>query len=298
MKRRETNVFSIAFLDLLSGALGAVIILFVSVPKAKNIKPNDKIINHVKKLSGTQKSASSISPEDVKKLKKSNKELKSISENLKIEKENLEMKVASLEKMVNALKKQGRDREVASIPADVGFKFKGKNIVLVIDVSGSMFLEDKIGQVKAGLKMLVTSMGKDFSIDVVHFPDGMTRDYRTLWGQIKTMNQSNKKSVYNFLQDLKPWGGTPTREVMTYVLNRYHNATDIVLLSDGAPTIKNSKRKDDVEAVADHIKSENRKDVQISTIGVGSDFFKDETNPKYRFLKKVAEDNKGFFVGF
>ncbi|MEL6142191.1 MAG: hypothetical protein AAFU67_11285 [Bacteroidota bacterium] len=33
MKRREINIFSIAFLDLLSGALAAVIILFVVVPK-------------------------------------------------------------------------------------------------------------------------------------------------------------------------------------------------------------------------------------------------------------------------
>ncbi|MBT5092887.1 MAG: hypothetical protein HOM21_01505, partial [Halobacteriovoraceae bacterium] len=35
MKRRETSVFNIAFLDLLSGALGAVIILYIVVPKTK-----------------------------------------------------------------------------------------------------------------------------------------------------------------------------------------------------------------------------------------------------------------------
>ncbi|TNF04365.1 MAG: hypothetical protein EP326_01480, partial [Deltaproteobacteria bacterium] len=44
MKRRETNVFSIAFLDLLSGALGAVIILFVAVPKSKVEDPTKKEI--------------------------------------------------------------------------------------------------------------------------------------------------------------------------------------------------------------------------------------------------------------
>lgn len=33
MKRKEINIFSMSFLDLLSGALGAVIILFIVVPK-------------------------------------------------------------------------------------------------------------------------------------------------------------------------------------------------------------------------------------------------------------------------
>lgn len=33
MKRRDLNIFSVSFLDLLSGALAAVIILFIVVPK-------------------------------------------------------------------------------------------------------------------------------------------------------------------------------------------------------------------------------------------------------------------------
>ena len=211
---------------------------------------------------------------------------------------------SSKETMAETIKKlqekieKVQDRKVASVPVDVGFKFKGKNIVLVIDVSGSIFLEDKIGQVKAGLKMLITSMGDEFNIDVVHFPDGMTHDYRTLWGRTKKMSKRNKTSVYDFLQDLKPWGSTPTRSVMKYVLRNYKSATDIVLLSDGAPTKKNSKMIDNIDSVASDIKIKNNNRVQISTIGVGSDFLRNTRNPKYRFLKKVADENGGFFVGF
>ena len=36
-KRRQIELFSISFLDLLSGALGAVIILYVAIPKNKPI---------------------------------------------------------------------------------------------------------------------------------------------------------------------------------------------------------------------------------------------------------------------
>jgi len=39
MRRREINIFSISFLDLLSGALGAVLILFIIIPKMTNESP-------------------------------------------------------------------------------------------------------------------------------------------------------------------------------------------------------------------------------------------------------------------
>ena len=310
MKRRETNVFSIAFLDLLSGALGAVIILFVAVPKATNqdpkikeVKAKEGFAREIRKETKIDKKSDYTArfnekeemEEHTAQLSKLLDDLKEKNDQLNSDKEELEAKAASMQNQIEEMKKDSRDRKTASIPVDVGFRFKGKSIVLVIDVSGSMFLEDKIGQVKAGLKMLITSMGEEFNIDVVHFPDGMTQDYRTLWGRTKTMDKSNKSTV---LQDLKPWGATPTRSVMKYVLKNYENATDIVLLSDGAPTVRNSKQMDDIYSVAKDIKQSNRREIQISTIGVGSDFLRDTGNPKYRFLKKVAEENNGFFVGF
>jgi Mg-chelatase subunit ChlD len=309
VKRRETNIFSIAFLDLLSGALGAVIILFVTVPKAKNpnpklaeIKPKEGYARFIPKESIVDKqsdyTAKFNEKEEIKqktaKLTETIKEMEKKQEELESSKDTMAETIKKLQEKIE----KTQDRKIASTPVDVGFKFKGKNIVLVIDVSGSMFLEDKIGQVKAGLKMLITSMGDEFNIEVIHFPDGMTRDYRSLWGRTKKMTKRNKSTVYDFLQDLKPWGSTPTRSVMKHVLRNYKEATDIVLLSDGAPTKKNSKQIDNIDSVASDIKTKNNQRVQISTIGVGSDFLRNTSNPKYRFLKKVAEENGGFFVGF
>ena len=299
MKRRETNIFSIAFLDLLSGALGAVIILFVTVPKAKNpnpklleIRPKEGYARFIPKESVVDKQSDYTAKfNETEELKEKTAKMAEIIKDLK-------SSTKTMSQTIKELQEKTSDRKVASVPVDVGFKFKGKNIVLVIDVSGSMFLEDKIGQVKAGLKMLITSMGEEFNIDVVHYPDGMTHDYRTLWGRTKKMTKRNKSTVYDFLQDLKPWGSTPTRSVMKYVLRNYTKATDIVLLSDGAPTKKNSKTIDNIDSVASDIQVTNNGSIQISTIGVGSDFLNNTRNPKYRFLKRVAEDNGGFFVGF
>jgi Mg-chelatase subunit ChlD len=302
MKRRETNVFSIAFLDLLSGALGAVIILFVAVPKSKVEDPTKK---EIKEKEGFARQMTIEAQKDMmsdytailnvkEELEKKVSELEGKNRELTSKNKQLQAKA----KQVNEDKKEARDRKTASIPVDVGFKFKGKRIVFVIDVSGSMFMEDKIGQVKAGLKMLITSMGEDFSIDVVHFPDGMAREYRYLWGRPKQMSKRNKQVVYRFLHDLRPWGATPTRATMQFALRNYQDATDIVLLSDGAPTRSNSKQTDDIYSVISDIKSRNSRGVQINTIGVGSDFLMDTHNPKYIFLKRVSEQNKGFFVGF
>lgn len=302
MKRRETNVFSIAFLDLLSGALGAVIILFVAVPKSKVEDPTKK---EIKEKEGFARQMTIEAQKDMmsdytailnvkEELEKKVSELEGKNRELTTKNKQLQAKA----KQVNEDKKEARDRKTASIPVDVGFKFKGKRIVFVIDVSGSMFMEDKIGQVKAGLKMLITSMGEDFSIDVVHFPDGMAREYRYLWGRPKQMTKRNKQVVYRFLHDLRPWGATPTRATMQFALRNYKDATDIVLLSDGAPTRSNSKQTDDIYSVISDIKSRNSRGVQINTIGVGSDFLMDTHNPKYIFLKRVSEQNKGFFVGF
>ncbi|MCO4793706.1 MAG: VWA domain-containing protein [Bacteriovoracaceae bacterium] len=302
MKRRETNVFSIAFLDLLSGALGAVIILFVAVPKAKVDDPTKKEIKEKEGFARKMKiEAKKDQQSDYTAILNIKEELEQkVSE---LEGKNRELttqnkKLQTQSKQISEDKKEARDRKTASVPVDVGFKFKGKRIVFVIDVSGSMFMEDKIGQVKAGLKMLITSMGEDFSIDVVHFPDGMAREYRYLWGRPKQMSKRNKQVVYRFLHDLRPWGATPTRSTMQFALRNYRDATDIVLLSDGAPTQSNSKRTDDIYSVMRSIKSKNSKGIQINTIGVGSDFLMNTSNPKYIFLKSVADQNQGFFVGF
>ena len=48
MARKEINIFGTSFLDLLSGALGAVIILFVIVPKMTNSEQD--VLNKVKEL--------------------------------------------------------------------------------------------------------------------------------------------------------------------------------------------------------------------------------------------------------
>lgn len=276
-KRREINAFSISFLDLLSGALGAVIILYVAIPKNVPEVAKDQIDK-------------SVVESYVSELKKVDKELKATKEKL------TELQAKMVE---NEIEKEKEKSVKGQSSFDVGFKFKGKKILFIIDTSLSMKEEDRIGQVKAGLKMLLTALPPDYEVDVIQYPLGQRAPFKALWGGVKKNSAEYKLEALEFIYSLKPYGGTPTRDVLLYALSNYKNTiTDIVLLSDGAPSLHNSNVKDDIFDILRVVREANSTKVQINTIGVGSDFIYDKTSSHYQFLHLLAEETAGFFVGF
>ncbi len=119
-----------------------------------------------------------------------------------------------------------------------------------------------------------------------------------MWGTTKDFKSINRHDAFDFIYSLRPSGGTPTRETILFVLKNYESVTDIVLLTDGAPTHHNSNKKDDIFDILKLVREQNSRKVQINTIGVGSSFLKDQTSEQYKFLSLLASENKGFFVGF
>ncbi|EQC44015.1 VWA domain-containing protein [Bacteriovorax sp. Seq25_V] len=296
MKRKEINVFNISFLDLLSGALGAVIILFISVPKNEAPEASSKIV----------KATCTNEEKLLKQCLTDNEDQKKIISEGKLAKEELEKKVSSLQAELEKIKTKAKEeseiiqksQSEGDGSADTGFNFKGKNIVFIIDVSGSMQGE-KIGQVKAGLKMLIASMGKEYKVDVVYYPHSVNQDYYSLWGVTQSLhNLRVKEEVYDFLNNLVPKGNTPTRSAMLYAMSNYKEATDIVLLSDGLPTISGSRKVDDYKDLIKDILWHNGRSIQINTIGVGKMVFSSRGNDLYKFLKELSEKTNGFFYGF
>lgn len=273
-KRREINAFSISFLDLLSGALGAVIILYVAIPK--NPPANADMVEK------------SVVESYVQELKKADDQLK------KMRREILELNAKILEK-----ESKPQAPMVSRENFDVGFKFKGRKILFIIDTSLSMKEEDRIGQVKAGLKMLLTALPPQYEVDIIQFPLGQRAPFKPLWGEVKSNSPNHKLEALEFIYGLKPYGGTPTRDVLLYALRNYKNTiTDIVLLSDGAPSLHNSSRRDDIYDILKVVRENNLTGIQINTIGVGSDFIYDKSSSHYQFLSLLAEETEGFFVGF
>lgn len=296
--RKSIDVFNISFLDLLSGALGAVIILFITIPK--NQPQASKPIQEV----------SCSNTVDKKVLDKCMSTLKEKNEIVKQQRSELNEIIAEQSKLLTKLektqkqtkyqdqKKKEDQKNTGVGDSDVGFKFKGKNIVFLIDVSGSMRGE-KIGQVKAGLKMLIASMGQEYKVDVVYFPHSPKQNYYSLWGVLQAMSTIDvKQEVYEFLAKLKPRGSTPTRSALIYALSQYPELTDIILLSDGSPTIPGSRKLDNYKDLIKDVTWHNGTKVQINTIGVGQTVFKNKSSDLYQFLKQLSGSTKGFFYGF
>jgi Mg-chelatase subunit ChlD len=273
-KRRQIELFSLSFLDLISGALGAVIILYVAIPKNKPVEtPKEDIVKE------TLKQELATSKEKIEELQK------------KLEEAN--RKIAAIPAPVKT------DEPVpGGLDADIGFKFKGKNIVFLIDTSLSMVEEDRMSQVKAGLKMLLTSLPGTYKIEIVQFPLGERAPFRSMWGTTKEFSGMNRMDSFDFVYSLRPLGGTPTRDTLMFVLQNYENISDIVLLTDGAPTYHNSNKRDDIYEILRLVRENNPNKVQINTIGVGSNFLKDKTSDQYKFLNLLSTENGGFFVGF
>lgn len=285
-QRKSIDVFNISFLDLLSGALGAVIILFIVVPKNEEPiveKPPQKqevCVDNSKALDQCQK----LVTEQQQVIKELNQK---ITESIRPKKEE------TVEKVTKA-------KENNSNANDVGFNFKGKNVVFLIDVSGSMATDDRIGEVKAGLKMLIASMGKDYKVDIVYYPGRNRSPYYAMWNVLQSLHSLKvKEEVYSFLSRLTPNGTTPTRAALKYALDQYSDLTDIVLLSDGSPT-KSGRNAvpDDIDDIIQEITQKNStKQVQINAIGVGAKNFSKSSN-LYKFLRKLTKSNNGFFYGF
>lgn len=228
----------------------------------------------------------------------------------------------SLQKEIDALKQENKDleKELAEAKAAAkksegngkakedrtGVKFKDKNILFVVDVSGSMDDDpepEKLDQVKAGLKMLVATMNESYTIDVLVFPKNNNEDYDVLFGKMTSVTDQTKYQVYNYVSKLYARNCTPTRSVMDYVFGEsaYNGAGTITFLSDGLPTGRSGTEcpNDDYTDVINHITRLNDGRKTINTLGVGSVYRNNvASDPKVIFMRKLASKNDGFFIGF
>ena len=307
MARKEINIFNVSFLDLLSGALGAVIILYIIVPKIdisiEEFEEQKKLSQEIKQLGKTLEQLKNAIPKEVvdsldaqmQRIIEAKEELEAKIEDLQHELKKCQESqrknqedIVSLQEQVDRLKEGNQESQ------DVGFKFgASKRIVFLLDISGSMGNDNKLGEVKAGLKMLVATMDPDFYVDVVIFPrPGGNDGYASLWSSVKPMNQSNKTRLFQYLNTLAADGGTPVRETLLNALKNYTNLSDLVLLCDGEPS------DGDPDDILNDVKAKNTNNVKVNTIGVGREYSTNPSSPKVAFLRHLASQNNGFFIAF
>ncbi|MFN9365051.1 MAG: VWA domain-containing protein, partial [Planctomycetota bacterium] len=179
----------------------------------------------------------------------------------------------------------------------IGLKGEMKNVVFVVDASGSMNESDGISPrwqntskvIKTWLELLdVEKCGLVvFNDQAISFePEKRLFDLRGSSGEFQ------RGRMLKFLNELKPGGGTNTLAGLT-VAYEHEGVDTIILFTDGAPTSGSNKGFDSNQANAIYRLCQRNPKIPINTIALGNYF----TEELATFLKKVVTLTSGEFIG-
>jgi hypothetical protein len=197
--------------------------------------------------------------------------------------------------------------------------------------------EDRLSQVKAAIKMYIASMDQEYKIDIVFFPafkenvdSAVCGDFKVkpdpdqacfkygrrddaydneslscykygfFEGNLKPLlSENDKYYFYQKVSCLKPYHDTPTKQALEFVLtsNRYASAEGVILFSDGEPDVLRKKMLT-LDQFLVNIKRMNGSGKKIFTVGIGSEFRNKADTTAVKFLRDLAAQNNGFFLGF
>jgi len=159
----------------------------------------------------------------------------------------------------------------------------GKNIVLILDHSGSMRGE-KIQQAKDALRYVLRSLGPKDRLNLVAFSSAP----RALYPEVKPVTKAVLAEAEAFVNGLRAGGGTDIHGAlllgMSSIPRDPTRQNTVLFMTDGLPTIG----EQNLEAIAKSVVRENRngKDARLFTIGVGYDV-------NAPFLDRLVEENGG-----
>ena len=275
-KKGDIQVFSISFLDVLSCALGAVIILLVVAPMSP---PTPEA-----KISVIQN-------------------LQSMIQSLKTKSANLEKQVESLKKIEKSNKKVKKE----SSPSVFGLPLLAEDAIFVIDVSKSM--DWQIDNLYNTIESLL------MSCEVKRFRflyyDQYIYDSQRYWpygwyagtDSNKKIALNSSKKILPSLINSEPYA-TNSGDAL-YSALKYSDTDVIYFITDGFPTWGDT----DVDFILNKVNRLNRNRTIINSVMVGLPgattnrygrvVFLPEARPKelYDFLHQLADQNGGAYVG-
>ena len=157
-----------------------------------------------------------------------------------------------------------------------------KDMIFVLDKSGSMMDNDKMEQAKNAMKFCINSLNKGDRFGVIIF----STDVDELDKSLLIANKANKAKAVKFIEGLNARGGTNINEALQTALKKKPDPKRpriIVFLTDGLPTVG----EQNVDSIIANVKKAKQDSIRIFTFGVGYDV-------NTHFLDKLAQENKGF----
>ena len=204
MKRinREVNIFNLSMLDVMTGALGAVMLILIVLLSQKFGEESMSCQDIKEELMSTSVKLEETTTE--LKITRDDLNQKKIQVPEAIDKVSLLTKVidSTAEKITWTIDKisEIQKKLFKSSPDEDLLAFKiPKKILMLIDLSGSMsargnkYNEDRLSQVKAALKLFIAGMDQDYYIDIVFFPAFEENINRKLFPDFIIKPEINKK---------------------------------------------------------------------------------------------------------
>jgi Ca-activated chloride channel family protein len=156
-----------------------------------------------------------------------------------------------------------------------------KDITFVLDVSGSM-AGDKMDQAKKALLFCIENLNKGDNFEIIKF----STQASALFGKRFSVNSENLQKAKDFINSLKPIGGTNMQEAFELACAEKAVAgrpNFIVFITDGKPTV--GETQDD--KLLGLISSTNSENTRVFTFGVGEDI-------NTHLLDKITETTKAY----
>lgn len=172
-------------------------------------------------------------------------------------------------------------------PIFYGEEIESENstIVYVIDISGSMKRDDRIGRAKQETIRSIQSLSPSIRFNVISF----SCEIRTWSNSLRNADTGNKASARAWIDSLRAGGGTGTAPGVCLALSD-RQVMSVVLLTDGAPGC--GPYSPGEPRHISHRKSINSNNLQRAVINV----FGIDAYGSYRsFCQSVASDSGGSY---
>ncbi len=173
-----------------------------------------------------------------------------------------------------------------------GVKVEGNGLLFILDVSGSMTIDDRISKLKAQMGNLLVAMQNKSSklrYGIVTF--GETIDSCFSRG-MAVNDEKNHNQAVRFLERIQADGGTPMCEALTHAITRIlpdGNVDAIYFLSDGEPS---DGTPEQVLELAQRIHQKFQ--TRIHTISIGEE--PAQNTDQLSLLNKIANACRGTFT--
>jgi Ca-activated chloride channel family protein len=159
------------------------------------------------------------------------------------------------------------------------------SLTFVIDVSGSMEMDNRLGLVKRSLELLVEQLRRDDTVSIVVYGSGAQL-------VLEPTSGANKDAILSAIYSLRPAGSTNAeagiRLGYRMALNAYmpDGINRLILCSDGVANVGNTE----AQVILGEVRSYVEEGVTLTTIGFGMDNYNDT------LMEQLADNGNGFYA--